>query len=131
MSDFRFDLSQVPLIVVEYPDTIDETYYRALFSRYRELCGMYDRIAWLIDFRRYNPIGATTAMKKKAAECFAESRDVLLRSTVCEARVVDNIAARAVAIAFDTLTGTKWPTKNFGTRDAAERWAREQLTART
>jgi hypothetical protein len=127
MSDFHIDLSQAPLIVVEYPDVVDETYFRALFGRYRELCGQYNRIAWLIDFRHYNPIGAPPAVRKKAADCFAESRDVLLRSTVCEARVVNNIATRAVAIAFDTLTGTKWPTKNFGTREAAERWCREQL----
>jgi hypothetical protein len=127
MSGFRFDLSQVPLVVVEYPDTIDETYYRVLFARYRELCAIHPRIAWLIDTQRTNPIVVTPRLRRVTAECFAESREALMRSTVCEARVVPNIAVRAVVVAFDTVTGTKWPTKNFSTRDAAERWCREQL----
>lgn len=128
MSVFSFDTSQMPLVVVEYPDNVAVGDYYALFARYRELCALHQRIAWVVDFRRFNPLTATPEMRKKAAECFAASRDVLQRSTVCEARVVDNLTARGVLIGFDWLTGTKWPTKNFGTREAAERWCREQLT---
>jgi hypothetical protein len=128
MAAFTFDLSQTPLIVVEYPDDVRAHDYDVLFAQYRVLCDAHQRIAWIVDFRRVNPLSATPELRKKAADCFAESRDVLQRSTVCEARVVDNLAARAVLIAFDWLTGTKWPTKNFGTRAAAERWCREQLS---
>lgn len=127
MATFTFDLSQTPLIVAEYPDDVGVGDYYALFARYRELCAQHHRIAWVVDFRRFNPLKATPEMRKMAAECFAESRDALMRSTVCEARVVDNLTARSVLIAFDWLTGTKWPTKNFSTREAAERWCREQL----
>jgi hypothetical protein len=127
LAGFTFDLSQVPLIIVDYPDTVGMGDYYALFARYRELCAQHQRVAWLVDFRRFNPLGGTPELRKQAAECFAESRDAIMRSTVCEARVVDNLAARSVLIAFDWLTGTKWPTKNFSTREAAERWCREQL----
>jgi hypothetical protein len=131
MSAFKFDLSQAPLIVVEYPEDVEVTYYRTLFSRYRELCAIHPRIAWIVDTHLTNPLRATPEMRRMAAACFAESRDVLMRSTVCEARIVPNIATRSVVIAFDALTGTKWPTKNFGTRDAAERWCREQMAKPT
>jgi hypothetical protein len=127
MSTFNFDMSQAPMIVVEYPDSFLIEDYYTLFARYRDLCAQHERIAWVIDFRRFNPVTAPPEFRKQAAACFAESREVLIRSTVCEARVVDNLAARSVLIAFDWLTGTKWPTKNVGHREAAERWCRDQL----
>lgn len=127
MSRFTFDVSALPLIVVGYPDNVTVDDYYGLFEEYRALCAVHPRIAWLIDFRRFNPLSGTVELRKAAAACFAASKDVLLKSTVCEARLVESTAARGVLIGFDWLTGTKWPTRNFGKRDSAERWCNEQL----
>jgi len=127
MRHFEIDDTAAPLIVVSYPDHVTVEDYHGLFERYRALCGVHARIAWLVDFRRFNPLSGTAELRKAAAACFAASKDVLLKSTVCEARIVENTAARGVLIGFDWLTGTKWPTRNFGKRDSAERWCHEQL----
>ncbi|HEY1098550.1 MAG TPA: hypothetical protein VGF99_06465 [Myxococcota bacterium] len=127
MAEFQLDLSGLPVVVVGYPDRVSVDEYRALFTRYRDLCREHSRIAWLIDFRRYNPVLVTPDVRRAAADCFAEFKEDLLRSTVCEARVVDSVAARGVLIGFDWLTGTKWPTKNFGRRESAERWCADML----
>ena len=127
MAEFAIDVSRLPLVVIDYPDefTIDD--YRAVFLRYRALSLAHPRIAWLVDFRGFNPLLASPELRKAAAVCFAESKDVLMKVSVCEARVVDSVAARGVLIGFDWLTGTKWPTKNFGRFEAAERWCLEEL----
>ncbi len=59
-------------------------------------------------------------MRKAAAACFATHKDVLLRSTVGEARIVESTAARGVLIGFDWLTGTKWRTRNFAKRGSEQ-----------
>ena len=127
MYPFAIDDTAAPLIVVSYPDHVSVNDYYGLFERYRVLCGQHARITWLIDLRRFNPLSGTPEMRRTAATCFAAAKEVLLKSTVCEARIVEGTAARRMLIGFDWLTGTKWPTRNFGRRDSAQRWCSEQL----
>ena len=101
--------------------------YRNLFDRYCELAAVHSRIAWIIDFRPFDPLASSPENRRAAADCFVEARDALQKNTVCEARVVDNSAARSALIGFDWLTGITWPTRNFAHRHSAERWCLEEL----
>ncbi|APR87730.1 hypothetical protein A7982_13079 [Minicystis rosea] len=130
MHDFRIDESSWPLVVVTYPEATTGSQYRALFERYVELSKRGDKIGYLIDMRKFNPITAPAALRKIAADTFAEHRDVLVRATICEARVVESPVTRGVLTAFDWLTGQKWPCHNFTSMDEAERWVRARLAVR-
>jgi hypothetical protein len=121
------DDSGLPVVVVTFPPEVTADEYVQLFERYKALCAKYEHIAWLIDFQQFDPVTAPQAVRRAASEVFARYRDVLLQSTVCEARVVQNTASRGILTAFDWLTGKKWPLGNFATREAADRWIAERL----
>jgi hypothetical protein len=121
------DSSRLPVVLVTFPEAFSHDEYVALFERYAELCRQHDRIAWVIDFQRFDPVRAPQDLRRAAADVFATYKSQLIRSTVCEARVVQNTASRGILTAFDWLTGKKWPTQNFATRAAAECWAAERL----
>ncbi|MCA9640430.1 MAG: hypothetical protein KC492_07020, partial [Myxococcales bacterium] len=110
---FAVDSRNAPLVVVSFPASLSVEHYRRLFEHYAELAEKHSRIAWLIEFRAFDPVTAPAAVRRASAEIFAEYRDQLMRSTVCEARVVENTLSRGVLTAFDWLTGSKWPTRNF------------------
>ncbi|APR87734.1 hypothetical protein A7982_13083 [Minicystis rosea] len=129
MNDFRFDESRAPLIVVTFPPTVTADQCIALFQRFLELARKGSKIGYVMDLRQFNPLSANAAMRKVAADAFAERRSELLRATLCEARVVDGPVLRGVLTAFDWLTGQKWPCDNFTTMEDAERWVRAKLSA--
>ncbi len=127
MAVIEVDDGHMPLVVETYPEAFSQEEYEALFERYAELCRQHDRIAWLIDFQRFDPVRAPPDLRRAAANVFAQYRDQLLRSTVCEARMVQNTASWGILTAFDWLTGKKWPTRNFATLASAELWVQERL----
>lgn len=119
---FVVDARDCPLIVVTYPDSVDLEAYETLFKEYARLAAAHDRLAWLIDFRAFNPITAPARVRYASAEVFARYRERLLPSTLCEARIVESMLARGVLTAFDWITGGKWPTENFKCQEDAMRW---------
>lgn len=127
LSAFRIDESTAPVIRVIFPDVVTLPAYEKLFDEYMRLCDLYPRVGWLIDMRSFNPVTAPAPIRKAAADVFARGRAKLLQSTVCEARVVESAAVRGVLMAFDWLTGSKWPVKNVATVKDAEAWIAEQL----
>ena len=119
---FVVDSRAAPLVVVTYPEQASAGDYEALFAHYAELCRSHRQIAWLIEFRAFDPVTASAAVRQRSADVFARYRDRLRRSTVCEARVVDSAASRGVLTAFDWLTGAKWPTRQFSSYGEAAVW---------
>jgi hypothetical protein len=127
VAPIRVDETRAPLILVTYPDQPTPDDMRELFAQYADLSRRHEKVAYLIDFRAFNPISAPASHRKVAADLFAEYRAVLQASTVCEARVVESGFARGVLTAFDWLTGAKWPCANFGTMQRAEAWIESHL----
>jgi hypothetical protein len=105
--------------------TLDEL--RSLFARYELLSKRHPRIAYLIDFTHFNPVLAPNDVRKTLGELFLQYREVLLRATVCEARIVPTMVVRAALTAFDSITTQKWPCKNFASRQEAEAWIAAEL----
>jgi hypothetical protein len=124
---FRVDESRWPLVIVTFPPTVVIEEYRALFQQYVAMSKRGDKVAYLIDMQKFNPLTAPAAVRKAAAETFAENRHILVKATVCEARVVASSLTCGVLTAFDWLTGQKWPCANFTVMVEAERWAAAQL----
>jgi uncharacterized protein YbbC (DUF1343 family) len=118
---------RLPIVGVEFPSFFDEAQYRELFARYRSLSLEHGRIAYIIDMRKFNPLKASAALRKQAAEVFNENVSHLVTATVCEARIVSDQLTRGVVTAFDWLTGTKWPCRTFTSPSEAEDWVQKQL----
>jgi hypothetical protein len=127
MPEIVVDDSRAPVIVVTYPDapTIDD--FRAAFEKYRAISERHPRVAYLVDFRRFDPVTAPAATRKEAAKVFERYRPILARVTVCEARVVENVLSRGIVTAFDWITPQKWPCANFARATEAEAWIAKQL----
>ncbi|MCA9640429.1 MAG: hypothetical protein KC492_07015 [Myxococcales bacterium] len=119
---FVVDARKCPLIIVTYPGSVDLEAYEVLFEEYARLAAAHQHLAWLIDFRSFNPITAPARVRYASADVFARYRERLLPSTLCEARVVESMLGRGVLTAFDWITGSKWPTENFKREDDAMRW---------
>ncbi|MGE0326952.1 MAG: hypothetical protein AB7K71_29785 [Polyangiaceae bacterium] len=119
---FVLDARRCPLVVVTFPGSVEIEAYEALFEQYARLAAAHTNLAWLIDFRHFNPITAPARVRYASAEVFARYRERLLPSTLCEARVVESMLGRGVLTAFDWITGAKWPTDNFKRHDDAMRW---------
>lgn len=122
MEEFRIDESRWPLVVVTFPPTFTVERYRALFEKYVALSRRGERLSYLIDMRSFNPLHAGASHRKAAADTFAENRHLLIKVTVCEARVVASKLTSGVLTAFDWLTGQKWPCANFTSMAEAESW---------
>ena len=129
MDDFRFDESRWPLVVVTFPHSVGVDSCRAFFEQLLAMARRGEKIGYLMDLRKFNPLTAQPALRKLAADTFVDRRPELARVTVCEARVTDGTISRGVLTAFDWMTGQKWPCENFGSMHEAERWVRAQLNA--
>lgn len=119
--------SRAPLIVVSYPDSIVLSDYEELFGCFARMARQHRRIAWLIDFSRFNPVTAPAAIRQGAARIFEQHRATLSQASVCEGRIVQNPLARGVLTAFDWLTPNKWPCANFSSSSEAEAFCRQHL----
>lgn len=124
---YRVDSSEFPFVSVQFPKAVVAAGYQKLFEHYVQLCKRGGGIGWLIDFQAFDPVLAPAAVRRAAAEVFAEHKATLLAATLCEARVAANPISRGVLTAFDWVTGPKWACKNFGDYAAAEAWVRTML----
>jgi hypothetical protein len=122
MHSFQINESRWPIVLVTFPAVVTLDEYRELFHKYAELSKRGDRIGYHIDMRLFNPLMAPAAIRKGAAEVFAQNREVLIEATACEARVVASSLTSGILTAFDWLTGQKWPCANFTSMDEAARW---------
>jgi hypothetical protein len=78
-----------PIVRVDYPPEFTLESYRALFAHFAALAARGDRVAWLIDLTRFDPLGATATQRRLAAQVFEEHRAPLVAGSVCEARVIE------------------------------------------
>jgi hypothetical protein len=127
IESFQVDETRWPIIRVTFPSIVTLEAYRGVFRQYVTFSKRGERIGYLIDMRQFNPLTASAAMRKGAAEVFAENRDALVKATVCEGRVVASSLTSGVLTAFDWLTGQKWPCANFTSMDEAARWVEKQM----
>jgi hypothetical protein len=111
-----------PIVRVDYPPEFTLESYRALFAHFAALAARGDRVAWLIDLTRFDPLGATATQRRLAAQVFEEHRAPLVAGSVCEARVIEGAITRGVLTAFDWLTLHKWPCTNVATEAEARAW---------
>jgi len=128
MHEFEIDESRAPIVRVTYPEVFTTEALRRLFDRYVLLSHRHARIAYLIDFTRYNPALGPTDVRKTASDLLLEHRDTLARVTLCEARLVPSALLRAAMVAFDSVTSHKWPCANFATSVEAEKWIAKHLS---
>jgi hypothetical protein len=130
--DYQVDETRWPLVVVTFPPAFTAEKYGELHQKYAAMSRRPGaRIGYLIDMRQFNPVMAPAAMRKAAADTFAANRAVLMKATVCEARVVTDAVTCGVLTAFDWLTGKKWPCANFTSVEEAERWIESQMRPTT
>jgi hypothetical protein len=121
------DDSRIPLVRVTFPDNVPLEELHSLFARYELLSRRHPRVAYLIDFTRYNPVLAPNDVRKTLSDLFVRHRETLLPVTVCEARIVPSMVVRAALTAFDSITTQKWPCASFATEREAVAWIDERL----
>jgi hypothetical protein len=127
MAEILLDTDHLPLVLVRFPATTSPEQVHGLFERYAQLSRRHARLAYLIDFRELNPIFAPADIRKAAADAFERHRDVLMPTTVAEARIVPNAIMRAGLSAFDAVSSRKWPCANFGEAREALAWLEARL----
>jgi len=125
------DDARWPLIDVHFVGDVSKDDYRSAFARYAELAKRGEKVVWLIDMRRFDPLGVDASTRKAAADVFAEHREALMSVSVAEARIIESFVTRNVLTAFDWLTGAnKWPCEQFATQTGAETWLRDRYAHR-
>jgi hypothetical protein len=125
------DDARWPLVDVHFIGTVSTEDYRSAFARYAELAKRGDKIVWLIDMRRFDPLSVDASTRRAAADVFAEHRDALMSVSIAEARIIESFVTRNVLTAFDWLTGgNKWPCEQFATHHGAETWLRDRYAHR-
>jgi hypothetical protein len=122
------DDSRAPLVTVTYPQGMDVADVRFLFERYATLSRKHPRIGYLIDLRAANPLLFPADIRRTMNALFDEHRELLLRVTVCEARVAPNVVVRGAIDLFDWAAPKKWPCASFATMPEAEAWVSARLS---
>ncbi|MCB9578153.1 MAG: hypothetical protein H6717_14105 [Polyangiaceae bacterium] len=131
MAEITVDEDRLPVVVVTFPDVVSIEQLERLFARYELLSRRHPRVAYIIDFSRYNPVLGPADVRNATSALLQKHRDVLLRSTVCEARVVPGTFMRTALTAFDAVSPNKWPCAHFATMSEAEKWVADQLARPT
>ncbi len=125
------DDARWPLIDVHFEGSVAKDDYRSAFARYAELAQRGEKLVWLIDMRRFDPLTVDAATRKAAADVFELHRDALMSVSIAEARIIESFVTRNVLTAFDWLTGAnKWPCQQFATKAGAETWLRDRYAQR-
>lgn len=125
------DDARWPLVDVEFVGNVSKDDYRSAFARYAELAERGDKVVWLIDMRRFDPLSVDASTRRAAADVFELHRDALISVSVAEARIIESFVTRNVLTAFDWLTGgNKWPCEQFATQAGAETWLRDRYASR-
>lgn len=126
------DTARFPIIDVTYAGTVAPEDYASAFARFAEIARAGEPLVWLIDMRRFDPLKVDAVVRKGAAAVFQRHRDVLMRVSIAEARVVHGFLTRNVLTAFDWLTGAnKWPCQQHATMSLAEHWLGERYREKT
>lgn len=127
MAEIAVDESRLPIVVVTFPESMTAEQVGTLFARYDVLSRRHPRLAYIIDLSRFNPALGPSDVRRAIDERFKEHREVLMRATLCEARVVPGAVVRMALAAFDAIAPQKWPCAHFATRREAEDWVAKQL----
>lgn len=128
LDEWSFDESELPILLVRYPREGGIGALEAAFEVYREVSRRSERVAYLLDMRRYDPIGQSAQTRRRAGELYERHAEELAKTAVCEARVVSNPVVKGVLVAFDWIKGDSlWPCRNFTDMDEARAWIAEQL----
>ncbi|MEM9188225.1 MAG: hypothetical protein AAGF12_03575 [Myxococcota bacterium] len=122
------DSVEWPVVRVWVPHDASLEAFQALLDYYEELCGPVGEptVIWITDFSEFDPFFGSPTVRRAAADLFRQHRPTLEKSTLCEARIAKNPVTRGIMLAFDWLTGAKWPTGNFATEDEARTWIMSQ-----
>ena len=130
-SEYEFDTSRLPIIVVTLPARLTLDVVHRAFDRFAELGTKHSRIAWVNDCRSLDAFSAPPVIRKAIALRYQKNRPKIARSTVCECRVFSSSVAYGFSTAIDWLTSSDWPRANFMDMVTAEKWADEKLHGRT
>jgi hypothetical protein len=127
MSSISVDTCRLPLVDVAFRGAISEADCHQLFAALNEVCAPGVRVANVVDLRELDAFAVTGAIRQALARAFFDGVDQRRASTICEARIVTNALTRGILVAFDWVTGSKWPCASFTTREGAMAWVREQV----
>ncbi len=127
MSSISVDTRRLPLVAVAFEGAITEAECHQLFASLNEVCAPGVRVANVVDFRELDALAVTAAVRQALARAFFDGIDQRRASTICEARVVTNVLTRGILVAFDWVTGAKWPCASFTTREQAVAWVNDQV----
>ena len=127
MSSISVDSSRLPLVDIAFAGAITPVDCRQLFDALNEVCAPGVRLATIVDFRELDAFAVTAPIRQALARAFFDGIDQRRASTVCEARIVTNALTRGMLVAFDWVTGAKWPCASFPTREQAVAWVSEQM----
>lgn len=112
-----------PVVRVRFPAQVERDTYEWLFQLYARLAAeTHAPTGWLIELDAYDALGNTAAQRREAAEIFERYREAVALGTSCEARVVSRPLLRNILTAFDWITSSPWPRRNFGSIDEATAW---------
>lgn len=121
-------IERFPIVDVTYHGdmpAIDE--YEESFREFALICEAKKPTLWLLDMRKFNPLGVDATTRKAASEVFHRYYRQLRPVSVAEARVTQDRLTRFVLTAFDWLTiSNKWPCSQFAEMSEAEAWLWEK-----
>ena len=121
------DTSRLPLIDITVSGTVTDADCRRLFATLNGICEPGARVANVVDLRQLNAFAVTAPIRQAAARAFFDGIDRRRAATICEARIVTNALARGCIVAFDWVTGSKWPCAVFPTREMAVAWVGQKV----
>jgi hypothetical protein len=127
MSTFTVETTGLPVVDIAFHGTLTEADCVGFFATLNEVCTPGQRVATLVDYRGLDPFAMTATVRQSFARAFFDGIDGRRAATLCEARVVDNALTRGFIVAFDWVTGSKWPCASFPTREEAVAWVNEQV----
>ncbi len=114
--------------VVRYPAAPTIETYLTYLDEFRAKIERGQRVALIIDFTHYNPVGASAELRDQVSMVMKEQMDFFDNHMVCEVRVCSNPMVRGILTVFDFVTNLPWPCNNVSTGYVAELWARSLLS---
>ena len=121
------DTKELPLVRVAFAGAPAEDDAARYYATLNEVSARRPRVAHLVDFRALDPFAMTAAARQALARAFFDGIDGRRAVTVCEARIVDDALTRGIIVAFDWVTGAKWPCASFPTEAEAVAWVNGQM----
>lgn len=126
---FMYDLSDAPLVRLTYPETVQEWMVPDAFELFVTVAQEFGKVAWVIDFRGFNPLTARPKIRRAFSDHFTKNRSILESATVAEAMVSESDVFRGVVTAINWLNQRKMNTRLFSNLNDAESWAKSRMEA--